>query len=73
MAGLRFCSLTTFYPPFNFGGDGIFYDTSRQGSPISREGLIWKAYRSFDSSYDLIRKIAEKQKIRGIQEALIHE
>jgi hypothetical protein len=30
MAGLRFCSLTTFYPPFNFGGDGIFYDTSRQ-------------------------------------------
>ena len=23
MAGLRFCSLTTFYPPFNFGGDGI--------------------------------------------------
>ena len=23
MAGLRFCSLTTFYSPFNFGGDGI--------------------------------------------------
>jgi hypothetical protein len=23
MAGLRFCSRTTFYPPFNFGGDGI--------------------------------------------------
>ena len=21
--GLRFCMLTTFYPPFNFGGDGI--------------------------------------------------
>jgi len=23
MAGLRFCMLTTFYPPHNFGGDGI--------------------------------------------------
>src|SRR6187455_395612 len=21
--GLRFCMLTTFYPPYNFGGDGI--------------------------------------------------
>jgi hypothetical protein len=23
MASLRFCLLTTFYPPCNFGGDGI--------------------------------------------------
>ncbi|MDH5197516.1 MAG: glycosyltransferase family 4 protein [Gemmatimonadota bacterium] len=23
MTGLRFCMLTTFYPPYNFGGDGI--------------------------------------------------
>jgi glycosyltransferase involved in cell wall biosynthesis len=23
MTGLRFCMVTTFYPPFNFGGDGI--------------------------------------------------
>lgn len=23
MSGLRFCFLTTFYPPYNFGGDGI--------------------------------------------------
>ena len=23
MRPLRFCSLTTFYPPYNFGGDGI--------------------------------------------------
>ena len=23
MSGLRFCMLTTFYPPFSFGGDAI--------------------------------------------------
>ena len=23
MSGLSFCHLTTFYPPHNFGGDGI--------------------------------------------------
>ena len=23
MSNLRFCMLTTFYPPYNFGGDGI--------------------------------------------------
>ena len=23
MSALRFCFLTTFYPPYNFGGDGI--------------------------------------------------
>ena len=24
MSALRFCMVTTFYPPYNFGGDGIF-------------------------------------------------
>jgi hypothetical protein len=23
-AALRFCIVTTFYPPYNFGGDGIY-------------------------------------------------
>jgi len=23
VTGLKFCFLTTFYPPYNFGGDGI--------------------------------------------------
>ncbi|HET6277342.1 MAG TPA: glycosyltransferase family 1 protein, partial [Candidatus Polarisedimenticolia bacterium] len=23
MSGLRFCMVTTFYPPYNFGGDGM--------------------------------------------------
>jgi glycosyltransferase involved in cell wall biosynthesis len=34
--GLRFCFLTTFYPPFNFGGDGI--DVQRMGRALVRRG-----------------------------------
>ena len=33
---LRFCSLTTFYPPFNFGGDGI--DVQRTAQALVRRG-----------------------------------
>ena len=33
MAGLRFCSLTTFYPPFNFGGDCIDVQRTAARSP----------------------------------------
>ena len=35
--------------------------------------LDLEAYGSVEFIVDLIRKIAEKQKICGIQEALIHE
>jgi glycosyltransferase involved in cell wall biosynthesis len=36
MAGLRFCLLTTFYPPFNFGGDGI--DVQRTARALVSRG-----------------------------------
>ena len=36
MAGLKFCLLTTFYPPFNFVGDGI--DTQRMARALVRRG-----------------------------------
>ncbi len=36
MAGLRFCYLTTFYPPFNFGGDGI--DAQRMARALVHRG-----------------------------------
>jgi glycosyltransferase involved in cell wall biosynthesis len=26
MPAMRFCMITTFYPPFNFGGDGVFVE-----------------------------------------------
>lgn len=34
--GLRFCLLTTFYPPFNFGGDGI--DVQRTARALKARG-----------------------------------
>jgi glycosyltransferase involved in cell wall biosynthesis len=36
MAGLKFCLLTTFYPPFNFGGDGI--DVQRTARALVARG-----------------------------------
>jgi len=36
VSGLTFCFLTTFYPPFNFGGDGI--DVQRMALALLRRG-----------------------------------
>jgi glycosyltransferase involved in cell wall biosynthesis len=36
MAGSRFCLITTFYPPFNFGGDGI--DVQRTARALVARG-----------------------------------
>ncbi len=33
---MRFCMITTFYPPFNFGGDGIFIE--RLSAELARRG-----------------------------------
>lgn len=33
---LRFCMITTFYPPYNFGGDGIF--VQRLADALARQG-----------------------------------
>jgi glycosyltransferase involved in cell wall biosynthesis len=36
MSGLRFCMVTTFYPPYNFGGDGI--GIQRFSQALTRRG-----------------------------------
>lgn len=36
MSSLRFCLVTTFYPPFNFGGDGV--DVQRTAHALARRG-----------------------------------
>ena len=36
MTALRFCMITTFYPPENFGGDGIFIH--RLSNELARAG-----------------------------------
>ena len=33
---LRFCLVTTFYPPYNFGGDGVF--VQRLANALARRG-----------------------------------
>jgi hypothetical protein len=33
---LRFCMITTFYPPYNFGGDGIF--VKRLANELAQRG-----------------------------------
>ena len=36
MSRLRFCMVTTFYPPYNFGGDGIGIERFSQA--LTRRG-----------------------------------
>jgi len=48
---LRFCMITTFYPPYNFGGDGIFvrqlsHELAQRGHQVEVSHCI-DAYRVF--------------------------
>lgn len=44
---LRFCLLTTFYPPYNFGGDGIF--VQRQARELAARGHHVEVIHSVDA------------------------
>ncbi len=44
---LRICMLTTFYPPFNFGGDGIFVE--RLAAALARRGHHVEVIHSLDA------------------------
>jgi glycosyltransferase involved in cell wall biosynthesis len=44
---LRFCLITTFYPPYNFGGDGIF--THRLANELARHGHHVTVIHSIDA------------------------
>lgn len=44
---LRFCMITTFYPPFNFGGDGIF--VHRLSNELARRGHYVEVIHCLDS------------------------
>lgn len=44
---LRFCMITTFYPPYNFGGDGIF--VQRLSNELARRGHQVEVIHCIDS------------------------
>jgi len=44
---LRFCMITTFYPPYNFGGDGIF--VQRLSNELARRGHQVEVVHCIDS------------------------
>ena len=56
MSGLRFCMITTFYPPYNFGGDGIGIQRFSQG--LVRRGHQVTVLQDIDA-YNLLNKGAD--------------
>jgi glycosyltransferase involved in cell wall biosynthesis len=55
---LRFCMVTTFYPPFHFGGDGIF--VKRLANALAQRGHQVEVIHSVDSYNLLAEKRSEK-------------
>ncbi len=53
---LRFCMITTFYPPYNFGGDGIF--VKRLSNELAKQGHHVEVIHCIDSYRILARKEA---------------
>ena len=66
MRSLRFCLLTTFYPPFNFGGDGI--DVQRTARALVRRGHQVTVIHDVDAYQWLAGKRIEDQP--SIQDAV---
>ena len=50
---LRFCMITTFYPPYNFGGDGIF--VQRLSNELAQRGHLVDVIHCIDA-YRLLSK-----------------
>lgn len=46
---MRFCMITTFYPPYNFGGDGIF--VQRLSNALARQGHHVEVIHCVDAYY----------------------
>ena len=60
MSGLRFCFLTTFYPPYNFGGDGIGIQRLARG--LARAGHHVTVAHDADA-YNMLHKGAEPEPV----------
>lgn len=55
---LRFCMITTFYPPYNFGGDGIF--VHRLSNELAQRGHLVEVIHCLDA-YHLSARQEPKQ------------
>jgi len=70
MAGLRICMMTTFYPPHNFGGDGIAIQ--RLARALGRRGHEVTVVHDVDA-YNVLHKgpepgdVAEQDNVRAIR------
>jgi glycosyltransferase involved in cell wall biosynthesis len=63
---LRFCLMTTFYPPYNFGGDGI--DVERLAHGLERRGHHVTVVHDVDAFQALSRKrITPPSEANGIE------
>ena len=68
---LRFCLLTTFYPPYNFGGDGI--DVERLAHALERRGHRVTVVHEVDAYQSLAhRKLAAPPRSNGIEVVGLH-
>lgn len=54
MKSLKFCMVTTFYPPYNFGGDGIF--VYRLANALARDGHQVHVIHDLDSYTQLTKE-----------------
>ena len=59
---LRFCMVTTFYPPYNFGGDGIF--VQRLSDELARRGHSVDVIHCIDA----YRFMAGQDPVRGYED-----
>jgi glycosyltransferase involved in cell wall biosynthesis len=55
---LKFCMVTTFYPPYNFGGDGVYIQ--RLSNELARRGHQVDVFHCEDA-YTLLQKNSEKR------------
>jgi glycosyltransferase involved in cell wall biosynthesis len=66
---LRFCMITTFYPPYNFGGDGIY--VHRLANELARRGHQVEVIHCLDA-YNLLARRAPSQDYADHPNVTVH-